>query len=132
MLKPWAPGQSGNPLGRQGASEYQATINLAREHSRDAMRKLIAKMDSRDERVALVAQQAVLERAWGKPKEFDPSVEKPELRIDLRGMSLEDRKMLLALMDRVTMVPVMPTPDSAPTAADDGPPTIDVTQTTRE
>ena len=41
-------------------------VRLAREVSPEAMRKLIAKMSSADERVALIACQAVLERAWGK------------------------------------------------------------------
>ena len=64
------PGQSGNPGGR--TASFAECQQLAREASPDAMRRLIELMASPDERVALVAADKVLERAWGKPKEYDP------------------------------------------------------------
>ena len=42
---------------------------MARKASPAAMGRLIELMNSRDERVALMAADKVLERAWGKPKE---------------------------------------------------------------
>jgi hypothetical protein len=60
------PGQSGNPGGRTPMfAEYQ---RLARQASLEAMRRLIELIGSSDERVALMAADKVLERAWGKPK----------------------------------------------------------------
>jgi len=63
----WKPGESGNPGGRTIAhSECQ---RLAREASPKAIMRLIELVDSDDERVALLASEKVLERAWGKPKD---------------------------------------------------------------
>ena len=64
------PGQSGNPGGR--TTSFAECQRLAREASPDAMRRLIELMASPDERVALMAADKVLERAWGKPREYDP------------------------------------------------------------
>jgi hypothetical protein len=64
-LKPFKKGQSGNPGGRpQSAREVTA---LALENSEQAIRRLIALMSSKDERVALSACIAVLDRGIGKP-----------------------------------------------------------------
>jgi hypothetical protein len=68
------------------------------------MQKLIALMDSPDERVALAAQQAVLERAWGKPRDYDPTTDKPEPRVDLSNLSPAERRHLLEVMDRLVIV----------------------------
>ena len=112
LLKPIQPGEVRNPGGRSG--QYQETIQLARQHSVAAMEKLIALMDSADDRVALVAQQAVLERAWGKPKEFDPNDEKPPIRVDLSKLSLAKKKEMLELVRQTVTVgeetPVPPVP----------------------
>jgi hypothetical protein len=35
-------------------------------------------MQSEDERVALMAADKVFERAWGRPKEYDPNAEGPK------------------------------------------------------
>jgi hypothetical protein len=64
------PGQSGNPGGR--TASFAECQRLAREASPDAMRRLIELIRSSDERVALMAADKVLERAWGKPKEQHP------------------------------------------------------------
>ena len=65
----WRPGQSGNPGGR--TLEFADCQRLCREASPDAARRLIDLMYSEDERVALMAADKVLERAWGRPKEPD-------------------------------------------------------------
>jgi hypothetical protein len=65
----WRPGQSGNPGGR--TPEFVDCQRLCREASPDAARRLIGLMYSEDERVALMAADKVLDRAWGRPKEPD-------------------------------------------------------------
>jgi hypothetical protein len=95
---PWRPGQNGNPQGKRG-DEYLETIRLARQASPETMRKLIAKTDSNDDRVALVAMQAILDRAWGKPRDYDPkSAQAGGLRIDVGKLTSEQRQLLLAII----------------------------------
>jgi hypothetical protein len=65
----WRPGQSGNPGGR--TPEFADCQRLCREASPEAARRLIGLMYSEDERVALMAADKVLDRAWGRPKEPD-------------------------------------------------------------
>jgi hypothetical protein len=72
-LVPFPKGKSGNPGGRTKQFE-----RLCREASPDAARRLIELMQSEDERVALMAADKVFERAWGRPKEFDPNAETPK------------------------------------------------------
>ena len=65
------------------------------------MRKLIAKTDSNDDRVALVAMQAILDRAWGKPRDYDPkSAQAGALRIDVGKLTSEQRQLLLSMIRR--------------------------------
>jgi hypothetical protein len=67
-LKPaWKAGQSGNPNGRPKKVVDVAAI--ARDSSDKAMTKLAKLIDSDDERIALQAAIAVLDRAVGKPKQ---------------------------------------------------------------
>jgi hypothetical protein len=63
----WRPGQSGNPGGLSGA--YGEAMRLAQQAAPDAVRRLIELMESDDERVAAVACNAILDRAFGKPRE---------------------------------------------------------------
>lgn len=72
----WQPGQSGNPSGQSGL--YGETVRLAREAAPDAIRRLIELMGSQDERVAAVACNAILDRAFGKPKDYEPEADDPE------------------------------------------------------
>ena len=39
---------------------------------------MIELIQSEDERVALMAADKVFERAWGRPKEYDPNAEAPK------------------------------------------------------
>lgn len=64
------PGQSGNPGGR--TASFAECQRVAREASPKAISRLIELMHSDDERVALMAADKVLERAWGRPKEQEP------------------------------------------------------------
>jgi hypothetical protein len=88
----WRPGQSGNPSGHSGA--YGEAMQLARQAAPGAVQRLIelAELDRIDERgkliplsqlpdadrrVIAVACNALLDRAFGKPKEppSDPEQE---------------------------------------------------------
>jgi uncharacterized protein DUF5681 len=64
-LKPFKKGQSGNPGGRP--KSHREITQLALEGSEHAIRRLIALTSSKDERVALSACIAVLDRGIGKP-----------------------------------------------------------------
>src|SRR6478672_7586221 len=75
-LVPFPKGKSGNPGGR--TKQFAQCKRLCREASPEAARRLIELMRSEDERVALMAADKVFERAWGKPKEYDPNAEGPK------------------------------------------------------
>ena len=72
VLRPFQPGQSGNPSGKGGL--YLEAQRICREASPAAARRMVELMSSTDERVALMAADKVLERAWGKPKEMPDDV----------------------------------------------------------
>jgi hypothetical protein len=63
-LKPWKPGQSGNPKGRPEGVEA-----LARQYTPEAIRRLVRALDDNDSRVAVTAAGMILDRGWGKPKQ---------------------------------------------------------------
>src|SRR5271170_6259047 len=71
----WQPGRSGNPSGHSG--EYGEAMRLARQAAPAAVQRLIDLMRSEDERVAAVACNAILDRAFGKPKEYATPPEDP-------------------------------------------------------
>jgi hypothetical protein len=70
-LKPFQPGVSGNPSGRPKTAK--TVTDIAHENSERAMRRLAKLIDSDDEKTALAAANAILDRAVGKPKQ---SIEK--------------------------------------------------------
>ena len=94
----WRPGQSGNPSGHSG--EYGEAMRLARQAAPHAVRRLIelAEIDQvdhhgnliplsaeADRRVVMVAANALIERAFGKPKDYDPAKDpdaKPKAKFD--------------------------------------------------
>lgn len=61
----WKPGQSGNPLGRP--PRHLDLAALAREHTVEAVEKLVEVMRGDDPSRALYAVQQLLDRGWGKP-----------------------------------------------------------------
>src|SRR4029077_1095800 len=75
-LIPYKKGQTGNPGGK--TKQFAQCQRLCREASPEAARRLIELMHSADERVALMAADKVFERAWGRPKEYDPNAEAPK------------------------------------------------------
>jgi hypothetical protein len=90
----WRPGQSGNPSGHSG--EYGAAIKLAKQAAPYAVSRLIELMDSEDERVAAVACNSILDRAFGKPGPAKD--EKDDFEARLGNMTREER---LAEMQRL-------------------------------
>lgn len=81
-LRPFRPGQSGNPAGRP--KKVVAVTSLAEEHSEAALKKLVKLMSSDKEQVALAAAQAILDRAMGKPKQsLDVNTRKDVADFDL-------------------------------------------------
>src|SRR5579884_1522161 len=61
----WKPGQSGNPRGRPTvAAEIR---DLARNHAREAIERLVALVQSDNPQVALRAAEALLDRGYGRP-----------------------------------------------------------------
>jgi hypothetical protein len=84
----WKPGQSGNPSGH--SAEYGEVLRLARMLSVRAIERLAELMESADERVAVVAANAILDRAHGKPR---PLVEK--------HASMEDRIAAMSPAERL-------------------------------
>jgi hypothetical protein len=83
----WKPGQSGNPEGNSGL--YGETVKLAHQAAPDAIRRLIELMRSEDERVAVVACNSILDRAFGKPKATGE--EKDNLLSRLKAMTPAER-----------------------------------------
>lgn len=79
-LLPWQPGKSGNPTGR--SRRFHEVTMLAQEKSVQAIEKLSVLMDCGDERVEIMAANAILDRAFGKPKEVkqdDSAQQRPDL-----------------------------------------------------
>lgn len=66
-LKPFEKGKSGNPSGRPKKAHDITAI--ARDNSIAAIEKLAKLMKSDDDRVALAAANAILDRAVGKPQQ---------------------------------------------------------------
>ena len=87
-LRPWQPGQSGNPGGRSPA--MLEALRLAREATPEAMRTLLAIM--RDE-----CAGHGLDRGLGKVKEGQPPDSGRKL-LDLSHLSAEQRAELAAAM----------------------------------
>lgn len=83
----WKPGESGNPSGHGG--EYGMAIKLAQRAAPKAVRRLIKLIDSADERVAAVACNSILDRAFGKPKVAEE--EKDDYVARIEAMTPEER-----------------------------------------
>ncbi len=99
-LKSWAPGQSGNPSGRN-LLVYAQVRKLAASVSVEAIERLIDLMrNGRDERVVYMAVMALLERGVGKVK--DHSADDQQLsRIDLTKLSLADQELMAGMLRRI-------------------------------
>lgn len=97
-LKPFQKGQSGNPGGK---SKAQAEcLALAREKSVEAMQRLTELVHDPDPRVALIASDKVLERAWGKPKE---QKDEPKPALDLSKAPPEALQLIRQALAMIAM-----------------------------
>jgi hypothetical protein len=58
-------------------------------------------MECDDPRVQAVCANSILERAWGKPKEFNPdaAARDGQARIDVRALSAERRQQLREILE---------------------------------
>lgn len=67
---PFEPGKSGNPGGRapEGAMEKEVK-RLAKEKSPEAIARLVEWMKSDNPKASVSACNAILDRAFGKPKQ---------------------------------------------------------------
>ena len=66
MGRPFLPGQSGNPGGRPKG--YVEVRELAREHTVEAIEKLVAVMrKGESEQAQILAANSLLDRGWGRP-----------------------------------------------------------------
>ena len=99
-LRPWQPGQSGNPEGMNKAR--REAHRLARTAAPDAMAVLIERMNdpAEDSRVRTVAANAVLDRGLGKAKESPPEDDDKE-DIDLSHLTPAELDELQAALDTV-------------------------------
>jgi len=104
LVAPFPPGVSGNPGGRPaGLREVQ---KLAREKGVTSLRALIGIVEdvdangipNQDGRVVVVAAQTILTWAYGKPPDYDPREDKPPLAINTSVLTVEERRLLLALL----------------------------------
>src|SRR5712691_10766571 len=73
--KIWKPGQSGNPAGH--GAEYGEVVRLARLLAPRVVERLGELIESADERVAALACNAILDRAFGKPQARPPDEDRP-------------------------------------------------------
>ena len=120
-LKPFPPGNNANPSGKP--KTLKEVQKLARNRSMDALTALIGvytlpngKLDrTADGKTVVAAATAVLKWAYGEPPPFNPNEHKSELRIDLEGVSLAERKRTLEVLQNLKMV-------ASDTVEDDGNP----------
>jgi hypothetical protein len=106
VLTPFARGQGQVP-GFNKPAYLKESLQLARRASPVAVRTLIKHLDHEDGRIAVVAAERLLERAWGRPREAPPEPQQ-EARLDVSALSREELAILtkLVLSGRLTSKPV--------------------------
>ena len=95
MLRPWRPGERGNPTGKLG--EYHAVRRLCADHSLDAAKRLIALTTDTDTRVAFMAIKEVLERGIGKARDH---ADEQGGHIDLSALSPDERQAMVEMLKK--------------------------------
>jgi hypothetical protein len=78
-LRPFRPGQSGNPTGRSKAEIDVRT--LARAYTKEAIEALVLVMREGKPSESALAANSLLDRAWGKPILADAAAAAPPLVI---------------------------------------------------
>jgi hypothetical protein len=112
-LVKWQAGQPNpNPGGR--TDDYLACQRICRDASPDAARKLVELINDPDPRIALMAADKIVDRAWGRPRDYDPKrdAEHPRPTFDPRAYStaelLQLEVALKLLMENRTVVEDVP------------------------
>ena len=82
-------GAVGQSIGTH-SGEYGQAVRLARQAAPYAVQRLIQLMDSDDERVAVVACNSILDRAFGRPG-FVKEEEKDSIETRVANMTREER-----------------------------------------
>jgi hypothetical protein len=107
----WQKGESGNPGGR--TRDLAEVVGLAREASPRAIQRMIQLIDSEDERVALMAADKVLERAWGKPREAVPENSVKDMTPEQRRQRFSELLAFAAQLKPPT-IPKLEPPEAIP------------------
>lgn len=96
-LRPFQPGQSGNPSGQSG--RHGEVVRMAREASPEVMRALIgiALDPSEDARARIVACQEILGRAFGRIKAEVKDVTEEPARLDASKLTDRELEVLLKI-----------------------------------
>jgi len=93
---PWRRGQSGNPFGMPNHPYNEARKTCA-QATPQAIARQIELMQSQDERVALMATEAVLRRGIGAPRDHSTE-DRDGSRINLSGLSSDELRSLADLL----------------------------------
>ena len=75
------------------------------------VQRLIELAESEDERVATMVALGIWERAFGKPKDYDPREDKPPVKIDLTRLTVEQLVLIRMLIDSGAIRPAPTEPD---------------------
>jgi hypothetical protein len=114
MLKNFEPG---NPGGGRRGTRFTETVELARAHSIEAIRTLAERLHDADGRIAVVAANSLLERAWGKVREQKPE-EQGQASIDLSQLSSAELAIMVRLVESGRLRAAPDAPGDAPAVID--------------
>ena len=105
-LTPFRKGEGQVP-GFNKPTYLKESLRLARAASPQAVLTLIKHLDHEDGRIAVVAAERLLERAWGRPREMRPEEQQEQVAIDLTQLTKAELDILLRLTQsgRLTSVP---------------------------
>jgi hypothetical protein len=119
ILRPWQPGQRGNPENKR-PDDYLACQKACRERSPEAVEKVSELMrTSSDERVQYMAATWIVERAFGKAKEYDPNAAREAgASLDVATLTREELDVLLEITRRGAVRQAAPDDDASVTTVD--------------
>jgi hypothetical protein len=99
ILRPFKPGQTGNPQGIFGGSAYHEARRMCARATPEAVARQIELMRSDDERVAFMATDAIIRRGAGPIRDHSDE-DAAVSRINLDSLSADERKALVSLLRR--------------------------------